>query len=94
MRFGMGIKVASIEQQQAAAAAKNGSGMSSSMAMFISEPKPTDEEIDHGSRFAKSLGFYEDAPWSFATPDPLAMDDIQQDRQKRKKKEVRCTYNA
>jgi hypothetical protein len=48
-----------------------------------------DEEIDHGSRFAKSLGFYEDAPWSFAMPEALAMDDIQTDSKRRKKREVR-----
>ena len=39
MRFGMGIKVASLEQQQAAAA-KTSNGLTNMM-MFVSEPKPT-----------------------------------------------------
>ena len=52
----------------------------------------SDEEIDHGSRFAKSLGFYEDAPWSFATPDPLAMEDIQSDGKRKKRKDVSGTH--
>ncbi len=57
--------------------------------MLFYSPHLTDEEIDHGSRFAKSLGFYEDAPWSFAMPEALAMDDIQTDIKRRKKREVR-----
>ena len=77
----MGIKITQLEQKP--------NGNLSSMMMFISEPKPTDEEIDHGSRFAKSLGFYEDAPWSFAHPETVAVgDDIQHDKRRFKRKEV------
>eukprot|EP01036_Dinobryon_divergens_P026902 gene26902-35598_t len=43
---------------------KQQQGEKSVMNMFISEPKPNDDAVDHDSRFAKSLGFYEDAPWS------------------------------
>lgn len=51
-----------------------------------------EEEIDHSSRFAKSLGFYEDAPWSFAHPEVGAAvgDDIQHDKRRSKRKEVSC----
>ena len=27
-----------------------------------------DDPMDHNTRFAKSLGFFEDAPWSLETP--------------------------
>lgn len=56
----MGIKISASE----------GRGQESQMGMLISEPIPSDEIIivDHGSRFAKSLGFYEEADWSLALP--------------------------
>jgi len=59
MSFGMGIKISTVET------GKNQHGGEKSMLnMFISEPKPNDDVVDQDSRFAKSLGFYEDAPWN------------------------------
>lgn len=34
----------------------------------------TEDTLDHNTRFAKSLGFFEDAPWSLETPFPLSED--------------------
>lgn len=61
--FGMGIKISAAEP-------RSGEGMG----MLESEGMPSEDLIvvDHGSRFAKSLGFYEDADWSLALPSPGA----------------------
>ena len=32
--------------------------------------------MDHNTRFAKSLGFFEDAPWPLETPYALAEDKL------------------
>jgi len=80
MKFGMGITIASVEQT---------ASRMSNMLMYISEPKPDSaivDEIDHGSRFAKSLGFYEEAQWSFAAPEPPPVAISEQRRKRREKR--------
>ena len=54
-RFGMGVKISEVK------AANNFSIMT-----LTNEIKLPEEEngIELGSRFAKNLGFFEDAPWS------------------------------
>ena len=32
-----------------------------------------DEDVEHGSRFAKSLGFFEDTAWSFTKDENAAL---------------------
>jgi hypothetical protein len=34
-------------------------------------PGGSEEVADHSTRFAKSLGFYEDAPWSLSNPQSI-----------------------
>jgi len=66
LKFGMGIKVTVME-------AKNLNAQQNSMMMLVSEAKPnfgSEEIVDHSTRFAKSLGFYEDTPWSLSSSPP------------------------
>lgn len=48
-------------------------GVSSFMMMAPAEfkPDPSDSSIDHGSRFARNLGFFEDGPYN-GDPDPVS----------------------
>jgi len=54
-RFGMGITVTMTDNKPAHNV--------NSLSLLISEPKPEDGGIDHGSRFARSLGFYDETPY-------------------------------
>lgn len=61
----MGIAITNIEN-----ANKQNPHNASSLAMLMNEPKPEDIGIEHGSRFARSLGFYDDSSWPDGDIDP------------------------
>ena len=70
IKFGMGIKISASGAD--GRMGESGMGGTSDMIdddLFV---------VDHGSRFAKSLGFYEDADWSLALPEsgaPFPIED-------------------
>lgn len=70
----MGIKVVVIDPKS--------SSSQMSMQMLMAEAKPiSDENSDHNVRFAKSLGFFEDAPWSLTGKvETLEVDEIAEEK--------------